>query len=68
MFTWYVYLCVYVASAFSFVLISNSLTSHSFNMQENKCKVLEIILYDLKGNHCEIIPFVYLWIFSPMWL
>jgi hypothetical protein len=26
-----------------------------FKTQENKCKVLEIILYDLDKNHCEII-------------
>ncbi len=30
------------------------------NTQEKKCKVFEIILHDLKGNHCEIIAFVYL--------
>jgi hypothetical protein len=66
--TWYIYMCVYVASPFSFVLISSSLTSHSLNMQENKCKVLEIILHDLKGNHCEIIAFVCLWMFSRVWL
>ncbi len=27
-------------------------------MQENKCKVLEIIPHDLKGNHYEIITYV----------
>jgi hypothetical protein len=26
--------------------------------QENKCKLLEIIPYDLDKNHCEIIAFV----------
>jgi hypothetical protein len=46
-----------VASPFSFVLISNSLTSH-FVEQENKCKVLEIIPHDLEGNCYEIITFV----------
>jgi hypothetical protein len=25
-----------------------------FGYQENKCKVLEIILEDLEGNHCEM--------------
>jgi hypothetical protein len=36
------------------------------NTQENKCKVLEIILHDLKGNHCEIIAFVSLCRFSSV--
>jgi hypothetical protein len=54
-----------VASPFSFVLISSSLTSH-FIEQQNKCKVLEIILHDLGGNHYEIIAFVYFQMFYGM--
>jgi hypothetical protein len=33
------------------------------NTQENKCKLFEIILLDLKGNCCEIIAFVCLHMF-----
>jgi len=34
--------------------------SHFVEHTRKKCKVFEIILHDLKGNHCEIISFVYL--------
>ncbi len=36
------------------------------NMQENKCKVLEITPHDLKGNHYDIITYVCLCMLSDV--
>jgi len=47
--------------SFFILCILKSIKSYSVEMLQKKCKVLKIVLHDLKGNHYEIIAFVCLW-------